>query len=74
MIYFSPSRNMFYPEELLPQYKDPPKDLILLPSELMNEFYLTAPLMGLKGVDKSGKPVWVEVAIPVIPFEAERLA
>lgn len=67
MYQFSASTGCFYPDELLPAYRDNhslPADLIAVGNEVFLEFTGVPPEGKQRGVSTDGKPAWVDIPPP----------
>lgn len=67
MYYFSASTRCFYPDELLPGYRNNhslPEDLIEISSDEFLEYSGVPPEGMQRGVGESGRPSWVDIPPP----------
>lgn len=67
MYQFSASTGCFYPDELLPAYRDNhslPADLIAVGDDVFHEFTGVPPEGKQRGVGTDGKPAWVDIPPP----------
>ncbi len=68
MYYFSATTLSFYPAELLDVYAEAgtlPADLVEIDDDAYAQFSDAQPTGKKRGADKKGKPVWVNVPVPV---------
>ncbi|CNH36565.1 tail fiber assembly protein [Yersinia kristensenii] len=73
MYCFSATTLSFYPKELLDVYADAgtlPSDLIEIGDDIYAQFAAQPPAGKMRGADKKGKPVWVNVPVPVVTADA----
>lgn len=73
MYCFSATTLSFYPAELLDVYADAgtlPNDLIEIGNDIYSQFAAQPPAGKMRGADKKGKPVWVNVPAPVVTADA----
>ncbi|MBW5824052.1 tail fiber assembly protein [Yersinia kristensenii] len=69
MYCFSATTLSFYPKELLDVYADAgtlPSDLIEIGDDIYAQFAAQPPAGKMRGADKKGKPVWVNVPVPTV--------
>ncbi|MBW5823625.1 tail fiber assembly protein [Yersinia kristensenii] len=69
MYHFSATTLSFYPVELLDVYAGAgtlPDDLIEIGDDIYSEFANESPVGKMRGADKKGKSVWLNVPVPTV--------
>lgn len=69
---FSPTTLDFYPRELLDIYRSAgtlPNDVIEIEDDIYTQFSAQPPAGKVRGADKKGKPVWLDVPTPIITVD-----
>lgn len=78
MYYYSPSENMFYPEDLKSDYLNTgsfPTDAIEVSDDIYIEFVATEPPAGkVRQAGDDGAPIWADMLICIDDVKAQKIA